>query len=81
MFIYEIKSTIDAKDSQETINVGDSLYTVDRPDSFGTKDQAYEAGLDVLNGLDGGRAYNKALETAEIQVFLTFFGILNSCPD
>jgi len=81
MFVYEIISTIDAKDGQERINIGDSLYTVDKPDLFDTRDQANDAGLAVLNGLDGGRAYNKALETAEIQVFLTFFGLLDSCPN
>ena len=65
---FEIISTIDANDHSDKISIGDDLYLVDDDELelFETADEAYEAGKAVLNGLDGGRAYNLALETADV---------------
>ena len=67
-YYFVIKSTIEVKDHSDNIKVGDNLYNTDEVELYDTFDQAMDAGHDVLRGLDGGRAYNKALETSEIYV-------------
>ena len=67
-YYFVIKSTIEVKDHSDNIKVGDNLYNTDEVELYDTFDQAMDAGHEVLRGLDGGRAYNKALETSEIYV-------------
>ena len=67
-YYFMIKSTIDIKDHSDNIKVGDNLYNTDEVELYDTFDQAMDAGHEVLRGLYGGRAYNKALETSEIYV-------------
>lgn len=66
MFTYRILSTIEVSDHTDKIEPGHSLYNVDDPDLFETEDEAVRAGQAVLAGLDGGKAYNLALESAEV---------------
>jgi hypothetical protein len=66
MYRFKITSTITVKDHSDTINPGDVLYG--DQDLFPTPEYAMGAGFQVLKGLDGGRAYRKALETCEISV-------------
>ena len=67
-YYFVIESTIEVKDHSDNIKVGDNLYNTDEVELYDTFDQAMDAGHEVLRGLDGGRAYNKALETSEIYV-------------
>ena len=67
-YYFVIKSTIDIKDHSDNIKVGDNLYNTDEVKLYDTFDQAMDAGHELLSGLNGGRAYNKALETCEIYV-------------
>ena len=63
-YTFRMVSTIDIKDEGETIRKGDSLYF--DGEVYTSRDEAYSAGQHVLTGLDGGRAYNKALESASL---------------
>ncbi len=67
MYRFKITSTITVKDHSDTINPGDVLYG-DYEYLFPTPEYAMRVGFQVLKGLDGGRAYRKALETCEISV-------------
>ena len=69
-YTFKIVSTIETKDFSDTIKVGDSLYQVydDELEIFDKKDEAGDAGQAILAGLDGGRSYNLALESAKIIV-------------
>tara|TARA_R100000995_G_scaffold36864_1_gene16828 strand:+ start:497 stop:913 length:417 start_codon:yes stop_codon:yes gene_type:complete len=69
-YTFKIVSTIKTKDFSDTIKVGDSLYQMydDELELFDTKDEAYDAGQEILVGLDGGNAYNLALESAQIHI-------------
>ena len=67
-YYFVIESTIEVKDHSDNIKIGDNLYSTAEVDLYDTFDQAMHAGHEVLRGLDGGRAFNKALETAEITV-------------
>ena len=65
---FVIKSTIDIADESDNIKAGETIYNTDEAEIYDTFDEAMDAGHQVLLGLDGGRAFNKALETAEITV-------------
>ena len=69
-YYFQIISKIEAHDYSDKIKVGDSLYDVpdDEREFYFSYDQALEAGQKVLNGLDGGRAFNLARDSAEIEV-------------
>lgn len=67
-YYFKIWSTIEIFDELDKIKVDDSLYNTDEIETFKTYDEAMNAGQEVLDGLNGGRAFNKALETAEITV-------------
>ena len=67
-YYFVIKSTIDIKDHSDNIKAGETIYNTDEVDLFDTFDEAMDAGHEVLRGLDGGRAFNQALETCEIYV-------------
>jgi len=67
-YSFQIVSTIETRDHSDQIDIGDSLYNVESPDFYSTESEAELAGRAVLNGLDGGGAYNLALETAEIMI-------------
>ena len=69
-YTFNIVSTIETKDFSDTIKVGDLLYQMhdDELEIFDTKDEAIEAGEAILAGLDGGNAYNLALESAQIHI-------------
>lgn len=66
-YTYHILSTIDVCDWSEKIEPGKTLYSEDEK-VFSTPEEAEAAAKTALAGLSGGRAYNKALESAEIQV-------------
>ena len=67
-YYFVIKSTIDIADESDNIKAGETIYNTDEVEIYDTFDEAADAGHDVLRGLDGGRAFNKALETCEIYV-------------
>jgi len=67
-YSYKILSTIETQDHSDKINIGDNLYNADDLDLFETEAEASAAGHAVLNGLDGGRAYNLALASADILI-------------
>ena len=68
-FWFRIVSTIETKDFSDTIKVGDSLSTNDDElQIFDSHYNAFDAGQKLLNGLDGGKAYNLALSSALIQI-------------
>jgi len=70
MYTYQIKSTIDICDFSDTIAPGDIIYEgeqTDENDIFETAFEAIEYGQKVLNGLSGGRAYDKARDSAIIE--------------
>ena len=60
-YSFKIVSTIETHDHSDKINIGDSLYNVEMPDCYSTEAEAKSAGWAILNGLDGGGAYNLAL--------------------
>ena len=73
MFTFTIKSTIDARDHSDNISEGDTLYdgvlsNADAEDReiFATERQAIDFGDAVLSGIDGGRAFNAARDTATV---------------
>ena len=61
MYNLKIQSTIQIADHSDNIKIGATLYT----DSFDTAAEAQEAGDRVVQGLDGGRAFNLALESSK----------------
>lgn len=65
-YSFQIVSTVETRDHSDQIDIGDNLYNVESPDCYSTEAEAESAGWAILNGLDGGGAYNLALETAEI---------------
>jgi len=67
-YSFQIVSTIETRDHSDQIDIGDSLYNVEvrMQDCYSTEAEAESAGWAILTGLDGDRAYNLALETAEI---------------
>ena len=76
MFSYKIISTIQISDHADKIDIGDELYgpsTVIDPEpgefEFKTATAAEAAAQTILNGLDGGRAFNLARDSAEIVTF------------
>lgn len=76
MFSYKIISTIQTSDDVDKIDIGDELYgpsTVADPEpgefEFETAVAAEAAAQAILNGLDGGRAFNLARDSAEIVTF------------
>ena len=76
MFSYKIISTIQISDHADKIDIGDELYgpsTVADPEpgefEFETAIAAEAAAQAILNGLDGGRAFNLARDSAKIVTF------------
>ena len=67
MFEYSIVSTTQISDSSEKITEGDVLYQ-SNGEEYETEHDAQKAAEAVLIGLDGGKAFNRALESAEIEV-------------
>tara|TARA_R110002051_G_scaffold144303_4_gene217218 strand:- start:68 stop:523 length:456 start_codon:yes stop_codon:yes gene_type:complete len=67
MFVYSIVSTSHISDSSEKITFGDVLYQ-SNGEEYETEHEAQKAAEAVLIGLDGGKAFNRALESAEIEV-------------
>jgi hypothetical protein len=67
MFEYSIVSTTQISDSSEKITEGDVLYQ-SNGEEYVTEHDAQKAAEAVLIGLDGGKAFNRALESAEIEV-------------
>ena len=67
MFEYSIVSTTQISDSSEKITEGDVLYQ-SNGEEYETEHEAQKAAEAVLIGLDGGKAFNRALESAEIEV-------------
>jgi|TARA_R110000824_G_scaffold312418_1_gene499460 hypothetical protein len=67
MFEYSIVSTTQISDSSEKITEGDVLYQ-SNGEEYMTEHDAQKAAEAVLIGLDGGKAFNRALESAEIEV-------------
>ena len=67
MFEYSIVSTTQISDSSEKITEGDVLYQ-SNGEAYETEHDAQKAAEAVLIGLDGGKAFNRALESAEIEV-------------
>ena len=66
MFTFNIRSTIHSVDHSDKILVGDVLYFSDEDERFATIEAAEDAGIAVLNGLDGGRAFNAARDCAVV---------------
>ena len=82
MFSYKIISTIQSSDHADKIEIGDEIYgqsTVVDPEpgefEFETATAAEAAAQTILNGLDGGRAFNLARDSAEIVTFEETKGI------
>ena len=75
MFVYKIDSTIQVHGQGDKIEIGDVLYDGSACE-FGSSYDASEEGQDALNGLDGSRAFNSALDSAEVHVYNLphFFG-------
>lgn len=67
MFEYSIVSTTQISDSSEKITEGDVLYQ-SNGEEYVTEHDAQKAAEAVLIGLDGGKAYNRALESADIEI-------------
>ena len=67
MFVYSIVSTSHISDSSEKITFGDVLYQ-SNGEEYETEHEAQKAAEAVLIGVDGGKAFNRALESAEIEV-------------
>lgn len=69
-FTIVASGNIEIEDYQDKIKAGDNLYNIpqDEIQYFCLPHEAYEAGQRVLNGLDGGKAYNLALKSAHINV-------------
>ena len=66
-YYFEIISTIDTSDHSDKIKIGDALYGLDEDSEFfATEKEAIDEGYKILVGLDGNRAYNLALESAEV---------------
>ena len=65
---FKILSTIDTSDFSDKIRVGDDLYASQEfeNDLYDTKNEAIEAGYELMTGLDGGKAYNLALNSADV---------------
>lgn len=73
MFTFTIKSTISTSDHSDNISEGDTLYdgvlsNADHDDRevFATERRAIDYGDTVLSGIDGGRAFNAARDTATV---------------
>jgi hypothetical protein len=73
MFTFTITSTISTSDHSDNISEGDTLYDgvlsiADAEDReiFATARQAIDYGDAVLSGIDGGRAFNAARDTATV---------------
>tara|TARA_A100000172_G_C3018246_1_gene102244 strand:- start:211 stop:450 length:240 start_codon:yes stop_codon:yes gene_type:complete len=76
MFSYKIISTIQISDHADKIDIGDEIYgpsSVVDPEpgefEFETDTKAKAAAQTILNGLDGGRAFNLARDSAKIVTF------------
>ena len=73
MYTYKIISTIKTHDHSDRINVGDVLCDglgngLDpEQDTYATSAEAIERGQDVINGLDGNRAFRLARDSAEVE--------------
>ena len=66
-YYFEIISTIDTSDHSDKIKIGDALYGLhEDSEFFATEKEAVDEGHRILVGLDGGRAFNLALESAEV---------------
>jgi len=66
-YYFEIISTIDTSDHSDKIKAGDVLYGLDEDtEFFATEKEAIDEGDKILVGLDGGGAFNLALESAEV---------------
>ena len=65
-YSFKITADISAKDEGDTIRPGDSLYEDGKV--YSSRDEAHTAGVNVLAGLDGGRAFNLALESSSVVI-------------
>lgn len=70
MFSFKIVSTVEVSDHADKIVPGTVLYEGDEEDHRPTEAMAYRHAEDVLNGLDGGRAFNIARDSARIETAL-----------
>jgi hypothetical protein len=73
MYTFTITSTTSVSDHSDNINEGDTLYdgvlsNADAEDReiFANERQATDYGEAVLSGIDGGRAFNAARDTATV---------------
>lgn len=69
MYGFKITSTIETKDETNDIKIGGVLYESDIDDRRATAAAAEAWAQQILNGLDGSRAYNTARDTAEIVTY------------
>jgi hypothetical protein len=65
-YSFNILATTQISDESQKIFVNDILYESDG--MFETEDKAQRAAEAVLIGLDGSKAYNRALESADIEI-------------
>ena len=65
-YSFKIVADISAKDEGDTIRPGDSLY--EDGEVYSSREDAHTAGVNVLAGLDGGRAFNLALASSSVVV-------------
>jgi hypothetical protein len=68
IYTYEIRSTVEVKDHNESFAPGDLLQegNVEAGETFHSERAAEDYGQDVLNGTSGGPAFNIARDSAEI---------------
>tara|TARA_R110002020_G_scaffold475082_1_gene708522 strand:+ start:534 stop:944 length:411 start_codon:yes stop_codon:yes gene_type:complete len=69
-YTWKIVSTIQIKDFSDSIEIGDTLYEKSEEDwnKHKTPNEAHDYAQAVANGLDGSKAYNIAVASAEINV-------------
>ena len=65
-YTYEIRSTVEVKDHNESFAPGDVLISGDADEAFASEREAEDYGQDIVNGTAGGPAFNAARDSAEI---------------